>query len=109
MNIKLTIEISEELSRKVEERATAQGLSVGEVIKQKLEEYAENLVAQTETGARFLKISEVDPTYRLTPAEVKASLQSLTRMDKIAEEIGRKSAGQPVDAVELVREGRREF
>lgn len=108
----ITIFVSQELSRKAQERARQEGTTVADVLREHLEEFvaeADEKKANRKAGSRFLKITQINPAMRLTTEEVKAGLESLKRIDRIAEEISTKTAGQSIDAVDLVREGRREF
>ncbi len=108
METSLTIKIPEELGRRVEARATEQGLSVDEIILQYLEEFASSQqtteTVTTNPKRRSLTISEFDPKRKLTSEEVAQSLAMLEKMSALAEQIGQRYPNEVIDAVELIRE-----
>jgi hypothetical protein len=114
---RITFEVPQEMRRRAEARARLEGTTVTEVLQKQLEQFAAGLDEQeiptSETkpklGARFLNISEFDPNWRPTPEELEYSRIVLANMSKLAEEIGQRYPDVKVDAVNLVREGRREL
>lgn len=126
MDTELTIHIPEELSRQAEERAAREGTSLDEVVRQSLEQYIaepdlnsaksespddspEQFVAKPlKRRYRSTNLKDFDPAnYQPTEEDRKANQEVLAEMKKLIEHFAATSDGQPVDAVELVREGRR--
>ena len=88
MGVKLTVELSEDLHRRVEARANRLGVSVPDVVREQLEEFAAAMDAPNESeadqGARREKARQrLDELGRRLGAE--AERQGLTEEQLIAE------------------------
>jgi predicted transcriptional regulator len=116
MSTQIVIEVSEEVKEKAQARAIREGTTLNAVIQKFVEEFAtrEEILERIKEGmkivpkAKFVKIGEVDPHQRLTPQEVQESLAALEKLRELGAEVGKNINGM-VDAVELVREVRRDL
>ncbi|MEI6046077.1 MAG: hypothetical protein WCS37_17130 [Chloroflexota bacterium] len=104
---KITLELSEEVSRRASERAAQEGTTISDIVRQKLEEYAIQEKSSLKSQRRSLRLSEFDRNWQPTVAEFEESLATLAKMSKLAQEIGHRYPDLKVDAVELIREERR--
>ena len=114
METHITIKVPEEIGRQAEARARREGTTVSEVLRRRLEEFANEFdeaattTADSTQGAQVLKISEFDPNRRLTSEELEKSLAILEKIDDLAEKIGQRwPAG--LSAVDAIKEDRREL
>jgi menaquinone-dependent protoporphyrinogen IX oxidase len=105
----ITLEIPEELKQKAEERATAEGETLNEAIIKLLKDFVVEASAYypgfKKPKAKFMKISEVNLSYRPTAQEVQESLAALDRLTEVGKEIG-KYWQEGVSAVDAIREDR---
>jgi hypothetical protein len=110
-NMKITVEISPEVSRRATERAAREGTTLTALVRQTLEEYATEVETENVSfhlKRRSFKINEFNRNWKPTATEVKESLTTIAEAQSLAEEIGRKwPVG--VSAVDALREDRREL
>src|SRR5690349_10197015 len=113
MDTKLIITVSAELDRRARERAALEGITLSEVIRQRLEEFADGQgkrEAKTVKNKvkKFNKHNLTNKTRSNNANEITADLAVLTSLNTLADEIG-KHWPEGVSAVEAIREGRREL
>lgn len=113
MNTKLIITVSTELDRRARERAALEGVTLSEIIRQHLEEFAAGSEKPEEIAAKNgihknRKRKASRKPHSSSADEIKADLATLTNLNLLATEIG-KHWPDGVSAVDAVREGRREL
>lgn len=115
MNTEITIEVPQEIRHRAEARAKLEGTTVTEVLQRQLAQFAAGLDETPLTaadaprqGARFIKISEFDPNWRPTAAEIEQSRAYVAEAQKLAEKIGQQWP-EGISAVDAIREDRREL
>ena len=99
----------EDLISELRQRPLDERLSLLEVLAESIkQEVATAPLTHSQPGAKFIKISEFDPNWRPSPAEVAQNQQWLEESHKLAEEIGRQWP-QGISAVDAIRQDRREL
>lgn len=122
----LNLNLSEELQKELEALAARQRQDLEHLVEDVLQAFVQNKKVRSreefepglkepfnlenEPVRKSINITEYDPDYRLSENELQKARQIFEEMQKFSEELGgRYQDLDVVDAVELVREGRREF
>jgi predicted transcriptional regulator len=108
----LSVELPEELISKLEGIADEQGVSVSVILKQYLHDFlGRRRVETVNNNRRSYRIGEFDPkTFKLTPEELAENQRIGLQMEQFVKKLEQKYAdAEPVSAVQLVREGRRDL
>ncbi len=99
METKLTIRLPVELSRRAKARAALQGTTLSEIIRKRLEDFADGLDQDFDKTKLYRK---------LTPEEIAADMLILKELQAIGEEIS-KTWPQDISAADAIKEQRREL
>jgi Arc/MetJ-type ribon-helix-helix transcriptional regulator len=104
----INVQLPEELVSSLESLAAAQGISLSDVLKQYLQDLLDK---QKVGGRRSYRVGEFDPhNFKLTPEERIAHHNAIAETRQFIENLGQQySHIGTVDAVEMIREGRREL